>query len=110
MVLALGFLVWCVIRSGQRARQSLMARVLTGICTPRQQVLAIDSARDMVDEFNKIAAKTATKRAYPNCELKAVWGDLINHEKPQDPKIANAQLSWDLDGVFESFDMVVLCV
>lgn len=74
------------------------------------KVLAIDSARDMVDEFNKIAAKTATKRAYPNCELKTVWGDFIDHEKPQDSKIANAQLSGDLDGEFESFDMVVLRV
>ncbi|KAF6218167.1 hypothetical protein HO133_006126 [Letharia lupina] len=59
------------------------------------KVHAIDSARGMVDEFNKFAAKTATKRAYPNCKMKAVWGGLIDHEKPQDPKIANAQPSWD---------------
>lgn len=64
----------------------------------------------MTEEFNKVARQPATRNAYPKCELKAVWGDLIHPELKPNSKAAKNRVVWDVDGEFKGFDMVVMSV
>ena len=64
----------------------------------------------MAEEFNKIARQSATRKAFPKCEMKAVYGDLIYPNLKPDSKAVKNRLTWDIDGEFEGFDMVVMCV
>ena len=61
------------------------------------KILAVDSARNMTIEYNKIAEQT--KDAHPNCEMRAFWGDLIKWEEPNDEPWATEGVEFNLIAV-----------
>ena len=62
------------------------------------KILAMDNSQNMTIQYNKYAEQT--QDAHPNCEMRAVLGDLIYGKVPPA----------DIPGEFLPFDFVAMCV
>lgn len=62
------------------------------------EIIAVVDAKNMVIEYNKIALQT--KDDNPDCEMRAVWGDLVEGKEPVDE-------AWAAD---EKFDIIAMSV